>query len=321
MRALVLKQKGEYPIYTNFDLPKTYRGKSEINLNYSALNHRDLWIIKGMYAGLKYPIILGSDGMGLYKQRRVLLNPGQYWGNDENVQSKNFKILGLPDHGTFAEKVYVDEQYIYDVPSHLSDEEAAALPLAGLTAYRALLTKAKAKGNQKILVAGIGGGVALFVLLFAKALGMEIYVSSSQESKIKKAVSLGAKAGVNYRKDDWDKTLAAMSGGVDIIIDSAGGKDFNKYLKVLNPAGKIVVYGGTGGAITNISPQILFWKQISILGTTMGSDKDFQNMLKFVASHKITPVIDSIYELKDFDKAIKKMESGMQFGKLVLKNA
>ncbi len=320
MKAVLLSKENSYPEYTDFDIEEYFKNKEKIKITASALNHRDLWIVKGQYAGIKYPIILGSDGMGIYKGRRVIINPGQYWGQDEKVQSKNFRILGLPDHGTMADYVYTDEQFIYDVPSHLSDIEASALPLGGLTAYRAMFVRGKAQKGEKILISGIGGGVALFALQFAKAAGMEIYVTSSSDEKIEKAKSLGAKGGVNYNSEDWAKQLIDISGGIDLIIDSAAGEGFKNYLKIINPGGRIVIYGGTRGKIKELIPQIVFWKQLSILGSTMGSDKDFREMLKFVEEHKIHPVIDSVYKIEDQKEAFQKMESGEQFGKIILIN-
>ncbi len=321
MKAVVLHKENSYPEYSNFNIEPKYKNKEKIKIIAAALNHRDLWIVKGQYAGIKYPIILGSDGMGIYQGRRVIINPGQYWGNDERVQSKNFKILGLPDHGTLAENVYTEKQFIYDVPQYLSDMEAAALPLGALTAYRALFVKGNAKKNEKILISGIGGGVALFVLQFAKAANMEVYVTSSSEEKIQKAISLGAKGGVNYNEDNWTKQLKDISGGIDLIIDSAAGGGFKNFLKIINPGGRIVIYGGTRGKISDLIPQIIFWKQLSILGSTMGSDKDFRNMLDYVEKNEIHPVIDSIFTMKDQEEAFKRMESGAQFGKIVLINS
>ena len=319
MKALILNKPESLPVYSDINPVKTV-DKVEVKLLASAINHRDLWIIKGQYAGIKYPVILGSDGVGTYKNRRVIINPGQFWGNNQNVQSKEFKILGLPDNGTFAQSVFVEKQFLYDAPKHLSDYEAAALPLGGMTAYRALFSRAKAKKNEKVLIAGIGGGVALFALQFAIAAGLDVYVTSGNEEKIKKAIELGAKNGVNYKEKNWAKSLKASSGGVDIVIDSAAGNSFAEYLKIINPGGRIAIYGGTQGKIQGLSPQILFWKQVSILGSTMGSDKDFSDMLLFVNKHKIKPVLDSLYDLKEFDIAINRMEAGIQFGKIVLKN-
>ncbi len=319
MKAIVLKKENTLPVIDDF-LLEDKKDKAKVKLIASAINHRDLWIIKSMYAGIKYPIILGSDGIGIFEDKKVIINPGQNWGNNENVQSSRFKILGLPDHGTFAEYVYTPKQYLYPAPNHLTDYEAAALPLGGLTAYRALFSKAKLKKDDKVLIAGIGGGVALFAMQFALAAGLEVYVSSSSDKKIEKAIKLGANGGINYTKKDWHKELKAISGGVDIIIDSAAGAGFSTYLKLINPGGRIVIYGGTRGNIQNLSPQILFWKQISIFGSTMGSDLDFSDMLQFVNKHKIRPVLDSLYNLEDFNIAIKRMEEGRQFGKIVLKN-
>ena len=319
MNAIVLTKANTPPSYENISLKKEEK-KVKIRLLASAINHRDLWIIKGQYAGIKYPIILGSDGVGLLDGNKVIINPGQNWGNNQNVQSKDFKILGLPDNGTFAEYVYVDKKYIYPAPKHLTDFEAAALPLGGLTAFRALFTRAKIKKGEKILISGIGGGVALFAMQFAVAAGLEVYVSSSSDDKIEKAIALGAKNGINYTAENWYKKLISMSGGIDVIVDSAAGPDFNNYLKVINPGGRLVVYGGTRGNIQNLSPQILFWKQVSILGSTMGSDKDFTDMLDFVNKYKIKPVLDSLYDLHDFNIALNRMKTGIQFGKIVLRN-
>lgn len=315
MKALVLLESNKNPIYQGYDIPKKSSDES-IKMICSALNHRDLWIIKGQYAGIKYPIILGSDGVGLYNGKRVIINPGQYWGKNESFQDKDFKILGLPEHGTFADNTYTNKKFIYEAPEHLSDEECAALPLAGLTAYRALMSRGKARRNEKILIAGIGGGVALFLLQFAKAIGMYVWVTSSSEEKIEKAKKLGASGGFLYTDQDWTKKTS----GFDIIIDSAAGDGFKDYLKIINPGGKIVIYGGTQGRINNIIPQIIFWKQISILGSTMGSDKDFKEMLDLVNTFKIKPVIDSIFSIADHSKAFSKMDNGEQFGKIVLRN-
>lgn len=315
MKAIVLSAPGKNPNYEEFDISRKPSDES-IKIIASALNHRDLWIIKGQYAGIKYPIILGSDGVGIYKGKRVIINPGQYWGNNEIVQDKNFKILGLPDHGTFADYTYTNKKFIYDAPEHMSNEECAALPLAGLTAYRALISRGNSKRNEKLLIVGIGGGVALFLLQFAKAIGMEVSVTSSSEEKIEKAKELGAKDGFIYTEENWTK----KTDGFDIIIDSAAGDGFKDYLKIINPGGRIVIYGGTQGKINNIVPQIIFWKQVSILGSTMGSDKDFKEMLDLVNAFKIKPIIDSVFSITNHSDAFDKMDKGEQFGKIVLRN-
>ncbi len=318
MKAVVLNKNDEYPKLIDFNIQEDYLKKEKIRVIASSLNHRDIWIIKGQYAGLKYPIILGSDCVGMYNGKKVIVNPGQYWGSDEKVQSKNFKILGLPDHGTMAENVYVEKQFIHPKPEHLTDFEGAALPLGGLTAYRALFSRGKIKKGERLLITGIGGGVAQTAMQFALAQGLEVYVTSSDPEKISKAVQLGAHGGFLYTEQDWTDYAKRAVGGFDIILDSAAGDGFSNYLKIIHPAGRIVLFGGTRGKIQNLIPQIIFWKQIDILGTTMGSDHDFISMLDFVNKHKIKPLVDSVFPIKNHIEAFKKMENGTQFGKIVL---
>ena len=319
MKAVHIKERGQYPVYEDI----YFEGDKEkvgVQMLASALNHRDIWIIKGQYAGLKYPIILGSDGVGIYDKKRVVINPSHNWGDDQKCQGPDYRILGLPDNGTMAEKCFVDTKYIYPAPDHLSDVEAAALPLAGLTAFRALFVQGKASSGQKIIITGIGGGVALFLLKFAVAAGLDVYVTSGSELKIKKAEELGACAGFNYKDESWNKKFIETSGYVDLVIDGSAGDGFGVLPTVLKPGGIIVNYGGTNGKINNLVPQTIFWKQMSIVGSTMGSDKDFKDMLDFVNKYKIKPVIDSIHNIEDQNEAFARMESGVQFGKIILKN-
>ncbi|MBK7094410.1 MAG: zinc-binding dehydrogenase [Saprospiraceae bacterium] len=319
MKALYIKEKGDYPVYEDFHTPED-NDLVKIKMLGSALNHRDLWIIKAQYAGLRYPIILGSDGVGIHNDRRMIINPSHNWGSDQSHQGAEYKILGLPDNGTMAEYCCLDNKYLYDAPDHLSDAEAAALPLAGLTAYRAMFVKGRGQKGQKVLITGIGGGVALFLLQFAIAEGLEVYVTSGNQDKIQKAIDLGAKAGYNYTDSDWASNFSREEGGVDLVVDGAAGEGFADLLKIVKPGGIIVNYGGTKGKINNLVPQTVFWKQISIIGSTMGSDKDFRDMLDFVTRNKIKPVIDSIHKISDYKNAFDKMDNGTQFGKIVLIN-
>jgi NADPH:quinone reductase-like Zn-dependent oxidoreductase len=319
MKAIQLIGKDSPPVVSDLPVPGVNAGNKLIRVSHAALNHRDLWIVKGMYAKINYPVVPGSDLCGFIGDRRVVVNPGFYWGENERVQSKNFQILGLPDQGSFAEYVSVPEEYVYDVPTHLNDAEAAALPLAGITAYRALFTKCQPIKGENILITGIGGGVALQIMQFAITFGLNVYVSSSDDSKIQKAISYGAKGGVNYLKEDWDQELNSISGGVHMIIDSAGGSSFAKLLNVCLPAARISLYGGTQGVISDLSPQKLYWKQLSIHGTTMGTQSEFKAMIDFVAHRKIVPIVDSVFELDDVVDAFRRMDRKEQFGKIVLK--
>ncbi len=321
MKALVLNALHQGLDYQ--EMPAPHAGKQDglVHLRAAALNHRDLFITQGLYAGIKFPTILGSDGAGEYRGKAVVIDPSLDWGGDPKAQGRGFRVLGLPDDGTFAAQIAIPRSNIHPKPQHLDWEQAAALPLAGVTAWRVLFTRCQIKAGERVLITGIGGGVALMVLQLAIAAGAEVFVSSGSDEKIAKAVSLGAKGGANYRLPDWDKTLKKDAGGFDVVIDSAGGDGFGALLGLCNPGARIGVYGGTQGKINGLSPQPLFWKQVSILGSTMGTRLDFRRMLAFVSKHEIVPVIDSVFALSDGNEALKKMDQGDQFGKIVLRIA
>jgi len=318
VKALVLSDQHTPPTYQEAPDPILEPGEVLVEIKAAALNHRDVFVTQGKYAGIRFPIILGSDGAGICEGKEVVINPALDWGDDPRFQAKNFQILGLPRNGTLAEKIAIPESQIYPKPHHLNWKEAAALPLAGLTAYRALFTKGRCATGDRVLITGIGGGVALFALQFAKAVGAEVWVTSSSDDKIERAIALGATGSVNYTTPDWNKQLEA-AGGFDIVIDGAGGEGFGLLLKLCKSGARVVSYGGTIGVVPNFSPQILFWKQLEILGSTMGTEEEFGEMLAFVAEHKIHPVIDQVFSLKDGEQAFQRMDEGGQFGKIVLK--
>ncbi len=317
MKALVLDELNKPPVCSEAPLPEAVEGKVNVRIKAAAMNHRDVWISKGMYPGIRQGVILGSDGAGVLDGKDVIINPSLDWGDDPRVQQKSYHILGLPTNGTFAEYVSVDRNKVFAKPAHLNFIEAAALPLAGLTAYRALFSRCGLKSGEKVLISGVGGGVALMACLFAVAAGAEVWVTSGSAWKIKKAQDLGAKGGVSYKDEAWDKTLLKETGGFDVIIDSAAGDGFATLVKVAAPAGRICFYGGTRGKINGLNPQLMFWKQISVFGSTMGNDAEFESMLDFVSEHKIVPVVDSVYSPEAVNEAFERMSKGLQFGKIV----
>ncbi|MBU6341147.1 MAG: zinc-binding dehydrogenase, partial [Bacteroidetes bacterium] len=203
---------------------------------------------------------------------------------------------------------------------HLNFEEAAALPLAGLTAFRTLFSRCKLRKGEKVLITGIGGGVALLALQFALKAGAQVFVTSGSGEKIRRAKELGALDGVSYKEPSWDKQLKSLAGGFDVVIDSAGGDGFSALVGLCNAGARIGIYGGTLGKFGPISPQLIFWKQISILGSTMGSPADFDKMLQFVREHKMTPIVDKTYALDAGNQAFKYLEKSEQFGKIVLQH-
>jgi zinc-binding alcohol dehydrogenase/oxidoreductase len=329
MKAIVLEASDKPLTFKEVDKPTLAPGEALVKIKAAALNRRDYWITVGKYAGIKYPTILGSDGAGIVAEvgsdadkhligKEVIINPGYGWGNDPNFQSDDFKILGLPADVTFAEYVKVQSQHLHAKPAHLTWEQAAAIPLAALTVYRALFTKGKAKKGDKVLITGVGGGTGAFALQFALAAGCQVFVTSGSGEKIDRAKHLGASAGVNYKAQDWAEQLHHLAGGFDVIIDSALGDGFAKLPDVCNPGGRIVVFGGTAGNIPPLNGRKIFWRQLQIIGTMMGNPDDFKAMVDLVNEHQIIPVVDEVFSLADAAKAVQKMESSSQFGKIVL---
>jgi NADPH:quinone reductase-like Zn-dependent oxidoreductase len=310
--------------------PVAAPGHAVVRLKAAALNHRDLWIQQGLYAKIQLPIVLGSDGAGTvisvgsdadkaWVGQDVIINPSLDWGSDPRAQGPQFRILGLPDAGTFAEQIAIPVANLAPKPVHLSWEQAAALPLAGLTAWRALFTRAQLKAGERVLVTGVGGGAALFALQFAVAAGATVFVTSSSPDKISRAQALGARGGVNYRDADWADQLLKLAGGpFDVIVDSAGGEGFAKLIDLTRPGGRITFFGATAGNPPGIDLRKCFFRQINILGTTMGSPVDFAGMTALVAAQKITPVVDKVFPLAQADAALRHMEASAQFGKIVV---
>lgn len=329
MKAAVFKGKDIALTVEEFKKPKPQKDQVLIRMKYAALNHRDLWLMQEQSQQFPDGIILGSDGCGVVEDvgedadtllvgTEVIINPSLDWGNNPVVQGDSFRILGFPDHGTFAEYVVISKKYIFEKPDHLSYEESAAVPLAGLTAYRALFTKARLRSNEKVLITGIGGGAALWALQFAHAYKARVYVTSGSEEKISRAKDLGALGGFNYRDTEWAEKAKKDAGGFDIIIDSAGGKAFSRYIELALPGGRIVNFGRTAGNITDLSTRLLYWKQISVMGTTMGTRDEFMSMLHFLESRKIKPVLDKTFPLSKVGEAFERMNNADQFGKIVL---
>ena len=338
MKAILLPAKNQPVQLIEAPMPIAGPGEVLIKLEAAALNHRDVYIQQGLYPAIKLPAILGSDGAGVvtevgegvdaaWRGQAVVINPAMHWGPNPKFYGSDFRILGMPGNGTFAEYVTVDKTYIHHKPAHLSFEQAAAFPLAGLTAWRALMTRAALHTSgtpEKVLITGIGGGAALFALQFAVAAGAEVWVTSGSEEKLARAKELGATGGINYREPDWAKTLMDQTGGgragyFDVIIDSAGGPGFAKLIDVAASGGRIAFFGGTTGNITDIIPPKVFFKQLSIFGSTMGTETEFADMLSFVTDKQLVPVLDEILPLAEIEQAMQKMNTGKQFGKIVLK--
>jgi zinc-binding alcohol dehydrogenase/oxidoreductase len=292
-----------------------------VELMYSSINRRDYYISMGQYAQVVTPVVLGSDGMGTYKNTKVLINPSLNWIENQLYQPKDYKILGMPSHGTFASHVLVPQAVLHPKPTHLEDYECAALPLAGLTAYRVLIEKCSLTSKDHVLVTGAGGGVSTFVIQFAKALGAKITLTTGSQTKIDFWKKYGIHHCVNYKDTNWTNQLKEISpNGFDVIIDSAGGSILGDLLPLASMGARIGIYGGTLGKTPNFSPQILFWKQLTLMGSTMGSHQDFKNMLSFVSQYKIHPIVDEVLPISQIPTAFEKMKNHDQVGKIVFSN-
>lgn len=290
-----------------------------VRVRAAAFNRRDVFITQGLYPNIQLPRTLGSDGAGVIEAtgEEVVIDPMIGWGDDPHVWLPDASILGMPRDGTFAQYVSVPKANVYPKPRALSMEEAAAIPLAGLTAYRATFTRGELQAGETILIPGIGGGVQTFVLLFAKAAGAHAIVTSSDNEKLERAKALGADMTINYRETpDWQKTL--KRGAIDIVVDSSGGDTLSKAASIVRPGGRIVIYGGTRPESTlRLFP--VFWNHLDIRGTSMGSPADFAAMLKMFDDGNLRPAIDHVYAMNDVVTAAERMAKSDQFGKIILR--
>jgi|SRR5579872_1330002 len=332
MKAFVLQQVGDPRNVRLEDVADPIPGQGEVvvHLRAAALNHRDVYITQGQYAGLKFPIIPGSDGVGeiaalgegvegWHVGDAVIINPSLEWGDDPAVAGPKWRILGLPDNGTYAEMVKVPASAIFPRPTGLTDEEAAALPLAGLTAYRATVTRGRVQPGDTVLVTGIGGGVATFALLIAMKMGARVFVTSGSDEKLQRAQAIGASGGFNYKTANWVKAIREATGGQgpDLIVDGTGGETFNQALDAAKPGGRVVSYGATTGVAPELVVRRIFWKQLNVFGSTMGSPEDFQGMLTLF-TNGLHPIVDRVFPLEETGAALHHMHSASQFGKIVL---
>ncbi|MDE0739772.1 MAG: zinc-binding dehydrogenase [Planctomycetota bacterium] len=329
MKALVLEELKQPLRLQERPDPTPGPGEVVVSLHAASLNRRDYWITQGLYPGIRTPVVLGSDGAGVVSSageavdqelagREVLIHPARDWGDDPAAQGDDFEVLGMPGDGTFATHLLTTPDRLHPRPAHLSMFETAALPIAALTAWRALFTQGRLQAGQKTLITGIGGGVALFCVQFASAVGAEVFVTSSSEEKISRALELGASAGVNYRDDGWARDFRARHGQLDLIVDGAGGRDYASLLDIARPAGRIVNYGSTAGAPEGLDLFRLFWKQVRIIGSTLGTTSEMTAMLEFISERELRPVIDSVHPLSEVNTALDCMKNQSQLGKLVL---
>lgn len=332
MRAVRLNELGgpEKLHVEEIPTPKPGPGEILVRITHAAFNRRDVFITQNLYPGIVLPRTLGSDGTGTVAElgegasgfeigAPVVINPELGWSADGPLPETSGAILGMPTDGTFAEYVVVPAANVFPKPGPLSDDEAAAIPLAGLTAYRATFTRGKITKDDVVFIPGAGSGVQTFVLLYAKHVGARTIVTTGSDAKVARAKELGADVAINYKSDpDWHKTVRkeAGGGGPSLSVDSTGGETLAKVLDIARPGGRVVIYGGTQGD-AKIKPFSIFWKHLDVLGTSMGAPSDFRGMLKIFESG-VRPVVDRTFPMDEAAAAAQRVLAGEQFGKVVL---
>lgn len=340
MRALMFAKHGEVDQLVAGEVAKPRPGPGEVvvAVRAAALNHLDLFVLRGLPGlAVSFPHIGGADGSGVVAEvgdgiaawksgDEVVLNPGRWCGacesciRGEESECATYRILGEHVDGTFAEFVKVPATCLAPRPRHLGWIEAAALPLTFLTAWRMLVTRARLQPGETVMIHGVGGGVAQGALAIAKRAGAWVIVTSSDEAKLNLAKQLGADATINYTTADVSKEVRGLTGkrGVDVVVETAGAATWAASLRCAAKGGRIVTCGATTGLNPPEEIPLIFWKQLSILGSTMGSRGDWLAMLRAVQAWELRPLVDTVLPLERGRAAYERLSSGKQSGKIVL---
>ncbi len=340
MKALAIYEHGGIEKLQIADLPKPIIGPDDvlINVKASALNRLDLFVREGApVLKLALPHIPGSDGAGIIAEvgtnvrglsegQRVTINPGLSCGRcefclaGEQSLCGDFKILGEHVAGTAAEFVRVPAVNVLPMPDDFTFEHAAAAPLVFLTAWRALISRARLRAGEDVLVLGAGSGASTAAIQIAKHAGARVFATTSTDEKMAQAKAIGADIVVNYKTQEWDREVFALTGkrGVDVVFESVGAATWLKSIRSLKRGGRMVVIGATTGARPQEEIGYIFWKQIEIIGSTMSNHTEFRDVMQLLFRGKLKPVIDSVFPLERAQEAHARLEKGEQFGKLVL---
>jgi NADPH:quinone reductase-like Zn-dependent oxidoreductase len=317
MKAVRIHEDGgpEVLRYEDAPDPEPAPGEVLVELRASALNHLDIWVRKGLPSVPK-PRILGADGAGIRVDtgERVVINPGIEHGDVIHV-------IGEHGDGTNAELIAVPEGQVYPIPDGLSFEQAAAFPLVFETAYRMLVTRARLLEGEWVFLWGIGGGVSTAAFAIAKALGARTIVTSSSDAKLARARDLGADVTINHASDDVKAVVREATGGkgADIVVEHVGEATWRTSLDVVRTRGRITVCGATSGPNPPAALHRIWWKQLDVLGSTMGTKEDFEGAYELVASGRAAPLVDEVFPLSEAAAAHARLEAGDQMGKIVLR--
>jgi len=341
MKAAVVPRYGG-PEVLEFveDQPEPVPGPDEVVLHVHAasVNHLDLAVRQGIPTlKLSLPHILGadvsgevarlgSDVTGLEPGDRVVANPGLSCGHcefcaaGEDSLCPEYRILGEHVPGTYAEYVAVPARNLLPIPVDMDWKTAAAAPLVFMTAWRLLVTRAAIRPGEDVLILGAGSGVSTAAIQIAKLAGCTVYTTSSSEAKLKRAKEIGADVVINYREISWSKAVWELTGkrGVDVVLDHVGEATFKDSVRSLCKGGRLVVPGATTGPLPQLDLRYLFWRQLSILGSTMANRREFEEVMKLVFMGRLKPVVDRVFPLQEAREAHAYLEKAEQFGKVVL---
>jgi NADPH:quinone reductase-like Zn-dependent oxidoreductase len=325
VKAIRIHEDGGPDVLRYEDIPDPSPGPGEVlvRLRAASMNHLDVWVRRGLPSVPK-PRILGADGAGVVEAlgdgvaglavgERVVLNPGLEHG-------ETIGVVGEHTDGTHCELIAMPVEQVFALDERLSFEEAAAFPLVYETAYRMLVTKAGLAEGEWVLIWGIGGGVATAALALAKALGAQVAVTSSSDAKLERARELGADVTVNHATADVVAAVKeATGGGAHVVVDDVGEATWKRTLDAARPEGRIVVCGATTGPNPPAALHRVWWKQLSILGSTMGTPDDFRAVCDLIDAGRVRPVVDSVFPLAEAADAHRRLEAGEQLGKIVLR--
>jgi len=329
MKAIRVLSPGGPEVLRWEDLPEPVPGPGEVLVDVKAagVNHLDLWVRKGL-PGLTYPRTLGCDAAGLVRGtgQRVLLNPATGCGTCEFCADgqlplcRDYSILGEHRDGTQAAAVCVPKANAIPIPDSLSFEEAAAAPLVFLTAWRMIVTRGRLNPSEDVLVWSAGAGVGTVCVQFAKHAGARVIATASSDEKCGKLKALGADVVLNHSREDAVKRVREITGkrGVDLVVDYIGKETWAKSLACLRRGGRLVTCGATSGHDPVEDLRHVFYRQLEILGCTMGSNKELEDALRLLFRGQVRPVIDSVLPMKDAAEAHRRLENRTVFGKIVL---
>lgn len=306
--------------------PVAADGEVVVSLHTAGINRRDLGIPNRRGDGAE-ELVLGSDGAGVIESvgggvttvsvgDEVIINPALRWPVNSDAPPEGFDILGMPDNGTFADKIVISAEQVEMKPKHLTWEEAGVLALAGLTGYRAVFTKGNLKKGETIFIPGAGSGVATYLISFAKNIGARVIVTSRSEEKREQALALGADRAIDTHAD-WQDELVGET--IDLVIDSVGRATFSRSLEILKKGGRIVVFGATTEDKVELDLRNFFYNQFQLIGSTMGSREELRAMIAHIEKYETRPVVDKVFELNDALAAFDYVKESKQFGKVAFR--